>query len=83
MCGKKRWIGNGDTWWCKEEVNEAFSRTNDAHKGMCQNRTEENERRCISMKKRAVSKAMRGKVEEATTELINNNININIIYIYY
>ena len=46
-------------------MKEAVSRKKEAHKAMCQNSTEENKRRCKSMKnkvKKAVSK-------EAITEI--------------
>ena len=49
---------------------EAVSRTKEAHKAMCENRTEEN-KRYKSMKnkaKKAVFKAMREKAEEVLTE---------------
>ena len=55
-------------------MKEAVLRKKDAHKSMCQNRTEENKRRYKSMKnkaKKAVSKAMREKAEEVLTELQN------------
>ena len=61
----------GDTWWRNEEVKEAVSRKKDAHKAMCQNNIEENENRHKSMKnkaKKAVSKAMGEKADEAHTE---------------
>ena len=47
---------------------EAVSRMKDAHKFMCRNSTEENRRRYEGMKKKAVSKALREKAEEAVTE---------------
>ena len=50
---------------------EAVSRKKDAHMAMCRNSTEENKRRYKSMKlktKKAVSKAMREKGEEALTQ---------------
>ena len=66
--------GGEDTWWWNEDVKEANSRKKEAHKAMCQNSTEENKRWYGSMKnkaKKAVSKAMREKAEEALTELQN------------
>ena len=62
----------GTTRRWNEKVKVAFSRMKDAHKAMCQNSTEENKRRHKSLKnkaKKAVSKAMREKAEEALTEL--------------
>ena len=53
-------------------MREAVSEKKDTYKAMCQNNTEENMRRCKSMKnkaKKAVSKAMREKAEEALTEI--------------
>ena len=50
---------------------EAVSRKKEALKAMCWNSTEENKRRYKSMKnkaKKAVSKAMREKAEEALIE---------------
>ena len=55
-------------------MKEAASRRKDAHKGMCQNSTEDNKRRYESMKNKAsktVSQAMREKAEESLTELTN------------
>ena len=52
-------------------VKGAVSRKKEAHKVMCQNCTEENKRRCRSMKNKAkntASKAMREKAEEALNE---------------
>ena len=72
MCGKKRGRSTGEAWWLNEEVKEAVSRKKDAHKAMCQDNTEGNKRRYKSMKnkaRKAVSKAMREKAEEALTEL--------------
>ena len=57
-----------------EEVKEALPRRNDAHKVMFQKNTEENKRRYKSMKnkvKKAVSKTMREKAEDALTVLQN------------
>ena len=74
MCGKKKGRSKEDTWWWNEEVKESVTRKKEAHKVMCQNSTEENKRRYKSMKNKenkAVSKAMREKVEEALTELQN------------
>ena len=54
----------------KEEV----SGKKEAHKAMCQNSTYENKRRHKNTKNKAnkaVSQAMRGKAEEALTELKN------------
>ena len=69
VCGKKRGRkSKGDTWWWNEEVKEAVSRRKEAHKAMCQNSTEENKRRCKSMKNKAVSKAIREKAEEELKE---------------
>ena len=42
---KKVRRSEGDIWWWNEEVKEAVSRKNDAHKAMCQNSAEENKRR--------------------------------------
>ena len=73
VCGKKRGRNNVDTWWWNEEVIEAISRRNEAHTAMCQNRIENN-RRHRNMKnkaRKAASKAMREKAEEALTELRN------------
>ena len=71
--GKKRWRGSKrDTSWWNEEVKKAVSRKKEAHKAMCQNSNEENNRRYVCMKnnaKKAVSNAMREKAEEALTEL--------------
>ena len=50
---------------------EAVSRKKNAYNMMCRNSTEENKRKYKSMKnkaKKAVSKAMREKSEEALTE---------------
>ena len=75
VCGKKRRrISKGDTWWWNGEVKEAVPRKKDAHKVMCWNSTGVNKRRYESMKnkaKKAVSKAMREKAEEALTGLQN------------
>ena len=72
VLGKKRVRrSKEETWWWNEEVNEAVSKNKDAHMVMCWNSTEENNRRYKSMKnkaKKAVSKAMRRKAEEALTE---------------
>ena len=62
----------GDIWRWNKEVKQAASRKKDAHKAMSQNETEENKRRHKGMKneaKKAVSKEMRQKAEEALTEL--------------
>ena len=62
----------GDIWWWNEEVKEAVSRKEDAHKVVCWDHFEENKRRYEIMKnraKKAVSKAMRKKAEEPYTEL--------------
>ena len=72
VCGKKR--SKGDTWWWNEEMKEADSRKKEAHKAMCQNNTEKNKRRYKSMKnkaKKAVSKALREKADEALTDITN------------
>ena len=53
-------------------MKDAVSRKRDAHKAMCQDNTEENKRRCTSVKsraKKAVSKTMSEKAEAALTEL--------------
>ena len=58
----------------RPEVKEAVSRKKEAQKAMCQNSTEENKRRYKDMKnkaKKAVSKRMREKTEEALTVLQN------------
>ena len=55
-------------------MKEAVSRKIDPHKAMGQNSAEENKRRHKSMKnkaKKVVSKAMRGKAEQALTDLKN------------
>ena len=70
---KERKRSKVDTWWWNEEVKEAVSRKK-ARKVMSQNSTEENKRKHKSLKnkaKKAVSKAMREKAEEAFTELQN------------
>ena len=73
--GGKKMVGNkGDAWWWNEKVKEALSKKKYAHKAMNCNSTEENKRRYKSMKdktKKAVSKAMREKAEEALTVLQN------------
>ena len=64
---RKVTLRKGDTWWWNEEVKEAVSRKKDAHKAMCWNSTEENNRRYKSIKNKAnkaVSKATREKAEE-------------------
>ena len=69
--GKRR---KGDTWWWNEDMMESVERKKDAHKTMCWNSAEENKRRCKSMKnraKKAVSKAMREKVEDTLIEFKN------------
>ena len=72
VCVKKRGCrSKGDTWWWNEEVKEAVSRKKEAHKAMCQNSTEDSKRWYKGMKNKAVSEAMREKVEEALTELQN------------
>ena len=51
----------GDAWYWNEDVKEAVSRKKETHKAMCQNSTEENNRRYKSQKnkaKKAVSKAI-------------------------
>ena len=45
----------GDTCWWNEEVKEAVSRKNDAHKTMCQNNTKEDKKRYKSVKNKAKS----------------------------
>ena len=53
-------------------MKEAVSRKKEAHKAMCENSTEGNKMRYKSMinkASKAVSKAMREKVEEVLTEL--------------
>ena len=75
MYGTKREVkeihGGGMKRWWNEEVKEAVSRKEDAHKAMCKNSTEENRRHKIMKEKakKAVLKAMREKAEEALTEL--------------
>ena len=71
VCGKKRGrTSKADArWWNKEK--EAVSRKKDSQKVMCQNSTVEKKRRHKIMKnkaKKAVSKAMGEKAEEALTE---------------
>ena len=72
VCGKKRGQrSKGVTWWWNEEVKEAVSRNKEAHMAMCQNITEKYKRRYKSMKnkaRKAVSKAMIEKADEALTE---------------
>ena len=48
-------------------MKEADSRKKEAHKAMCQNSTEENNKRYGSMKNKAVKKALREKAEEVLT----------------
>ena len=64
-------------------MKEAVSRKNEVQKAIYQNSTEENKRRYISMKNKAnkaVSKAMRYKVEEALTELLNcQNLRFSLV----
>ena len=46
VCGKKRWRrSKGDTWWWNEDVKEPVTRKKEAHKAMCQNNNQENDRR--------------------------------------
>ena len=75
VCGKKRGKrSKGDKWWHNEEVKEAVSKKEEAHKAMYQNSTEGNKWRHKSMKNKAnkaVSKAMIEKGEEALTKLQN------------
>ena len=70
-CWKKRGRrSKGDTWCWNEEVKEAVSRKIEAHKAMRQNSTYEKKLRHKSTKnkaKKAVSKTMREKAEEALT----------------
>ena len=70
--GKKRGRrSKGDIWLWNEEVKKKVSRKKDAHKAMCRISTEDNKIRHKSMKnkaKKAVSKAMREKADEAPTE---------------
>ena len=52
-------------------MKEAVSRKKEAHKAMCQSSAEENKsgyKSMINKAKKAVSKAMRNKAEEALTE---------------
>ena len=70
MCGKRGRRSKGDTWWLNKDVKETVSIKKDAHKAMCRNSTEENKRKYKRMKnkaKKAVSKVMREKAEEAFT----------------
>ena len=73
VCWKKsERRSKGDTWWWNDEVKEAVSRKHDANKLMCWNSTDDKKMgyECKENKARkAVSKAMRGKTEEAFTEL--------------
>ena len=48
-------------------MKETISWNKDAHKAMCQNSTVENKRKDKSIKKKAASKAMNEKPEEAFT----------------
>ena len=70
-----RWVGKRGGGEVKEihggGMKETVSRKKEAHKTMCRNSTEENKMRHKSMKKKAVTKAMREKAEEAFTELQN------------
>ena len=47
--GRRGGRNKGDTWWLNEEVKEAVSRKNDAHKSMCHNSTNTNNRRFNSI----------------------------------
>ena len=49
-------------------MKEAVSKKKDSHKAMCQDNTEENTSRYRSTKNKAISKAMRVKVDEVLTE---------------
>ena len=73
VCWNKRGRrSKGDTWLLNEDMKDAVSRKKDAHKALCQNSTDENKRRYKGMNnnaKKAVSKAMREKAEEALSEL--------------
>ena len=71
VCFKKRWRSKGDTWWWNEEVKEDISRKKDVHKTMCWNSTEKNKRvyKVKNKAKKAASKALREKADEAHTEL--------------
>ena len=73
VCGKKSCRrSKGETWWRNEKMKEAISRNKDAHWVMCRNSTEANKRRYEGVKNRprkAVSKAIRDKAEEALTGL--------------
>ena len=75
VCGKKRGRRQKeDTWWWNEEVKKEVSKKK-AHKAICQNCTDKNERRYKSMKNKAnkaVSKAMRQKAEVTLTGLQNS-----------
>ena len=53
VCGKKIGRSKGDTLWWNEEVKEAISRNKNAYKVMCQNSTEDNNRKHTSMKNKA------------------------------
>ena len=66
--GKKERGSKGDTPWWNAEGKEAVLRKKDAQKAMFKNSNEENQRRYKSIKYKAVSKAMKEKVEEALTE---------------
>ena len=49
MCGMKRGRrSKGDTWWCNEEMKEAVS-IKKVYNEICQNSTEENDRRYNSL----------------------------------
>ena len=71
VCGKKRGRRSKvDIWWRNEEMMEADSRKKDAYNAMYWNSTEEKWRH-KSMKnkaRKAVSKTIREKAEEALTE---------------
>ena len=61
-----------DTWWWNEETKKAVSRKKETHKAICQNSMENKRYKSLKNKeKKAASKAMREKVEEALTEQKN------------
>ena len=72
VCGTKRGRrSKGDTWWLNVEMKEKLLRMKDVPKAMCRHSTERNKRTYRSMEikaRKAASKAMTEKAEEARTE---------------